>query len=138
MNKTTSPTQHNKEARQAHRRDLIWQIIVPMGIVAVIFIVISVLTAMRPETTASLWADISLIWLLIPWLIIALFTLVILGGLIYGMAKLLQIIPTYTKKLLDVIHFIQEKLKLAADASTKPVFFLEGIAASFRNIFQKK
>ena len=138
MNKTTSPTQHNKEARQAHRRDLIWQIIVPMGIVAVIFIVISVLTAMRPETTASLWADISLIWLLIPWLVIALFTLVTLGGLIYGMAKLLQIIPTYTKKLLDVIHFIQEKLKLAADASTKPVFFLEGIAASFRNIFQKK
>ena len=138
MNKTTSPTQHNKEARQAHRRDLIWQILAPMGVIVVIFIVISVLTAMRPAATASLWADISLIWLLIPWLIVALLALVILGGLIYGMAKLLQIIPAYTKKLLDLIHLIQEKLKLAADASAKPIFFLEGIAAGFRNIFQKK
>lgn len=93
---------------------------------------------MQPKETTGTWAAISTIWLIIPWMIVALIVLAILVGLIYGVAKLLNIIPTYTKQLLGVIYLVKEKIEQIADASAKPVFFTEGIAASIRSIFQKK
>ncbi len=123
---------------QAHRRDFLWQILVPMIVVLILVIIASVFTAMRPLETASLWADISTIWLLIPLLIFALITLVILGGIIYGMAKLLNITPVYTQKLYALVRFVTKKIENGADASVKPIFFFEELSASIKSIFGQK
>ena len=123
---------------QAHKRDFIWQILVPMIVVLILVVIASVFTAMRPPGTASLWADISTIWLLIPLLIFALITLVILGGIIYGMAKLLSITPVYTQKLYVLIRLLTKKIEDMADASAKPIFFVEELSASIKSIFGQK
>jgi hypothetical protein len=85
-----------------------------------------------------LWADISTIWLLIPLLIFVLITLVILGGIIYGMAKLLNITPVYTQKLYALIRLVTKKIENVADASAKPIFFFEELSASIKSIFGQK
>ncbi len=123
---------------QAHRRDFLWQILAPMILVLILVIIASVFTAMRPAATASLWADISTIWLLIPLLVFALITLVVLGGIIYGMAKLLNITPVYTQKLYALIRLATKKIENAADASAKPIFFFEELSASIKSIFGQK
>ena len=123
---------------KAYKRDFLWQILLPMIIILIMVIAASVFTAMRPPATASLWADISVIWLLIPVLFFALITLMILGGMVYGMAKLLDIIPTYTRKLYLLIRRATNKIEDIADASAKPIFFVEELSARIKSIFQQK
>ena len=137
MKKNTNPSPKTA-SYQAHKRDFIWQILVPMIVVLILVVIASVFTAMRPPGTASLWADISTIWLLIPLLIFALITLVILGGIIYGMAKLLSITPVYTQKLYVLIRLLTKKIEDMADASAKPIFFVEELSASIKSIFGQK
>ena len=137
MKKNLDPSKKAK-SYQAHRRNFLWQILVPMLVVLILVVIASVFTAIRPPATASLWADISTIWVLIPLLIFALITLLILAGLIYGMAKLLNITPIYTQKLYLFIRRVTEKAANAADASAKPIFFVEELSASIRSIFKQK
>ncbi|MBT7190726.1 MAG: hypothetical protein HN916_11085 [Anaerolineae bacterium] len=137
MKKNLDPSKKTA-SYQAYRRDFLWQILVPMIIVLILVVIASVFTAIRPPGTASLWADISTIWLLIPLLIFVLITLVILGGIIYGMAKLLNITPVYTQKLYALIRLVTKKIENVADASAKPIFFFEELSASIKSIFGQK
>ena len=123
---------------KAHQRDLIWQILVPILIAALLVIATSVVVATGTNATASLWADISIIWLLIPLLFISFIFLLTLSGLIYGITMLLKATPIYTQKLYKFIRLVTQKIENVADATTKPIFFVEGISASIKRFFQHK
>lgn len=123
---------------QAHRRDFIWQILVPIIVALVLVIAASIAVATGTDASTSRWADVSTIWLLIPLLVFAFISLIILSGMIYGMAKLLKITPTYTQKLYALICLATEKIEDIADATAKPIFFVEGISASIKSLFQQK
>ncbi len=137
MDKPLPPYQE-RESYKAHKRDLTRQILLPMIIVLILAIIASVFTTMRPAADASLWADISIIWLLIPLLFSALISIIFFGGLVYGMSKLLKITPVYSLKLYNLIRLLTKKISDAADASTKPIFFIEGISASIKGFLQPK
>jgi ethanolamine transporter EutH len=135
MNKT-SLSARKKLAQQAYRRDLKWQIIAPMVVVLILVIAASVAVAVAPAASASRWADVSTIWLLIPLMIFAFVALIIFIGLIYAMTKLLQITPVYTEKLYLLVRLLGLKAEKIADASTKPIFFVEGVAASVQQVIK--
>jgi len=137
MNKKI-PTSHKAASYQAHRRDLIWQILVPIVVALLVVIATFVFVATGSSGTASLWADISMIWLLIPLLFIAFITLIILGGIIYGMAMLLKATPIYTQKLYRLIRLVTQKIENVADEIAKPILFVEGISAGIKRFFQQK
>ncbi len=137
MKKTLSPLK-KRAAYQAHKRDLIWQIFIPIGLTILIFIVASIGAATQTGATASLWADISTIWLLIPVMFFSLIFLFILVGIIFGLAKLLQITPEYTHKLYKFIRLAGEKIAGLADNTAKPIFVIKGISASVRRFFGQK
>ena len=137
MKKKTPPS-HKTASYQAHRRDFIWQILVPIVIALLIMIAISIFVATGSKAAASLWADISMIWLLIPSLFLAFIFLIILGGIIYGMAMLLKATPIYSQKLYRLIRILTQKIENVADLTAKPIFFVEGISASIKRFFQQK
>ena len=137
MKKSIDPAKRTKYYR-AHKQNVLWQILIPMFIVVALFATASVFTAMSPAETASQWADVSTIWLLIPVIIFALVNLLILAGLIYGLAKLLDITPTYTQKLYGLILLAKKKIESFADSAAKPIFMIEGFSASLRRVFRKK
>ena len=122
---------------QAYKRDFLWQILVPILVVLILVISASVAVAISPAPSTSLWADISTIWIIIPLLVSAFIFLIILSAVIFGMAKLLDITPIYTQKLTALIYLAEQKIKNAADASAKPIFFVEELSASIKSIFIK-
>ena len=132
------PPEKETASYRAHKRATFWQIIFPMIIVLLLFVAVSVTVATRSNEVASQWADVSTVWLLIPVLIFAIIILVILGGLIYGLAKLIDITPTGTQKLYGFIRLIGKKIESFADSAAKPVFIMEGFSASLRRVFRKK
>ena len=135
MKKTVAPSKKTL-SYQAYKRDFLWQILVPIIVALILVIAASVAVATGSDASTSRWADISTIWIIIPLLFSALITLILLGGIIYGMAKLLDITPIYTQKLTALIRLAAEKIEGVADASTKPIFFVEELSAKIKSIFQ--
>lgn len=126
------------DSYKAYKRRAFWQIIFPIIAVLLIFITVSVLITYQGSETLLKWASISAVWLSLPVIIFLVVNLIILIGLVYGMAKLLEITPTYTYKLTNYIHLIGEKIASFADAAAEPVINAEGLSASLRRILGKK
>ena len=125
------------ESYKRYRRQLVTQIILPMVLTALLFvgmIVLIIVATFRDGGDVGRWAAISTIWIAVPIMIAALIFIVLLTGLVYLLKRLINITPTYTGRLQDFIHKIAIHIKHAADATVKPVFFLDGIGASIKRL----
>jgi heme/copper-type cytochrome/quinol oxidase subunit 2 len=128
------------ESYKRHRKELMWQIILPMVLTSLLLIALIVLinvATFRDGGDVGRWAAISTIWIVIPIMIGLLLVVALLGGLVYLMQKLLNITPTYTSLAQDYVHLAQGYIKRAAEAIVKPVLQLNGILASVIAFFEK-
>ena len=124
---------------RAHKRQFVWQILVPMIVVVLIGLgagglVIAATVSGLGQT--RVWADVSAIWLIAPALLFALAVLVVLVAVIYGMIKLLQILPTYTGKTQNIFALLSAWTRKVADAITQPFVWTRQAAAAIKSIFK--
>ena len=120
---------------RTHKRQLAWQILVPFFVVTAIILVIAVLVATNTNTNGT-WADISTIWLIAPMLVFALLFMTVLGFLIYGFARLLQVTPRYTGKAQDFFALLSKWAHIIADGAAKPVVWFQQARAILKSIFK--
>jgi len=121
---------------RAHKRQFAWQILVPFLVMAGLIIAGAVLVITGGESQNSVWADISMIWLLAPALLFALAFLVLLITIIYGMIKLLQVIPVYTGKAQGIFVLLSAGTRKLADGTAKPFVWLRQTGAVIKSIFK--
>lgn len=117
------------------------QIILPVVLTVVLIIALIVLiniATFHDGGDVERWAAVSTIWIVIPIMIGMLIFLVILGGLIYLLGKLLNITPTYTGMAQDYVRKAAVYIKRGADAVVKPVIQLKGFLAMVEAFFQRK
>jgi hypothetical protein len=129
------------ESYKRHRRQLIGQILLPMVIAGLLFVALIVLinfATFRENGDVARWAAISTIWIVIPIMVASLIFLLVLGGLVYLMKRLLNITPTYTRLAQNFVHKLMIRIRLAADAAVKPIIFLDGIGASINRLLGRK
>lgn len=129
------------ESYRRHRKQLISQIILPMVIAALLFVASIVLiyfATFRNNGDVARWAALSTIWIVIPIMIASLIFILILGGLVYLMKRLLNITPTYTGLAQDFVHKLMIRIRLAADALVKPVIYLDSVGASINRFLGRK
>jgi len=107
-------------------------------ILAVLFIIaVAVITgvaAFGANDRSPIWAAISTIWLVIPVMFFGLISLVVLAGLVYLLARTLQVLPPYTSKAQYYVDRGASEVKRFSDMAAKPVLFLEEIKASLKAI----
>jgi hypothetical protein len=63
--------------------------------------------------------------------------LVLLATIIYGMIKLMQILPLYTGKTQDIFTRISAGTRKVADGSTKPFFWIKQAGAIAKSIIRR-
>jgi hypothetical protein len=129
------------ESYRRHRRQRTSQIILPIVLTALLFLVAVVLVnvaTFRDNGDVGRWAAISTMWIAIPVCLIGLVFLALLGGLVYLMGRLLGVAPTYTGKAQDFVHKLAIRIRLIADKSVKPVFAVNGFGATVRALLGKK
>jgi len=129
------------ESYKKHRRELAWQIILPMVLTVIGFAALIVLiyfATFEGDGDVGRWAAISTIWIVIPILLVGLVLLALLVALVYGMKRLLDISPTYTGLAQDYVHLAAGYVRRAADMAVKPVLFLDGVGAGVRRLFGRK
>ena len=128
----------NRLSYQNHRRQFWLQIFLPMILAILLIIVVAVIMGMAAfgaNDRSPIWAAISTIWLVIPIMAFGLIFFALLAGLVYLLARGLQVIPPYTSKAQYYVNRGASEAKRFSDMATKPVLFLEGITASLKAIF---
>jgi len=128
------------ESYLKHRRQIVWQIILPVVLTSLLFIALIVLiniATFRDGGDVGRWAAVSTIWIVIPIMLGMLIFLALLVGLVYLMKRLLDITPTYTGMAQDYVHIAAGYIKRAADAVVKPVLQLNGILAGITAFFER-
>ena len=121
---------------RTHKHQLAWQILVPFLAFTVLIFVVAVLVATGTSSTNRTWADVSTIWLVAPILIFALFFAILLGSIIYGIARLLQITPRYTGKAQNFFAQVSTWTRTIADGAAKPVVWFRQFGAILSSIFK--
>jgi hypothetical protein len=122
---------------RAHKRQFAWQILVPFLVMAALIITGAVLVVTGGESQNGVWADISMIWLIAPALLFALAFLVLLITIIYGMIKLLQVIPVYTGKAQGIFVLLSSGTRKLADGAAKPFVWFRQAGAVIKSIFRR-
>jgi hypothetical protein len=122
---------------RAHKRQFFWQILLPMLLVLLLGLAVGVIVIVSTFSGSGqprLWADVSIIWLIAPMLLFALGLLAVLGTIVYGMVKLLQVTPTYTGKTQDIFAKIAMWARKIADGMVKPFVWVRQAGAVLQNL----
>ena len=129
------------ESDKKHRKQLVWQIILPIVLTAILFIASVVLiniATFRDNGDVGRWAAVSTIWISIPIIIVSFLLLAILVGIVYLLIRLLQITPIYTGKAQDFAYKVADYARRAADTAVKPIIFLDSIGAGIKALLGRK
>jgi len=117
-----------RESFIKHQKDVNRQIYFPVIIASIVGVGMAVLSgyaAILNNPGVSMWADISLIWLIIPMMLGALIFLAASIALAYGLKKLLKISPYYTGRVQDFVFWLTTEIKIWTDKIISPVLTLK-------------
>ncbi len=127
--------ERNLKTHAAHKREVFWQITLPLviGILLMLAVVVAIiLSATQPVTDVSRWADVSLMWLILPSLFAALIFLAIMVGLVFAITQLLKVVPRYARII--QLFFEQGKGKIShlTNSMVEPIVRVNSFWASAR------
>ena len=129
-------TEHSPSLSYArHQRQKFWHIIVPVGlgallILVILGLVIAATAGAEGADSVSQWADTSVIWLSLPALLFTLVLAVILILMVWLLSRLLKILPQYTSKAQDYAGLIAYFLRSGADKLVAPIIAVRGFGAT--------
>ena len=119
-----------------HKRQHFWQILMPILVVIVLILVAGGFVIGTEVGQTRLWADVATIWLVAPLMLFALLCMTVLGGMIYAVARLTQIMPRYTLQAQNIALRLMAGVKRGADVAVKPVVWLEQVRAALKLLFK--
>lgn len=119
-----------------HNRQRFWQIIFPIVIFSLLIITAGGFTVFAGVENDRLWADISVIWLVIPVMMFSLILIAVLAGLIYLMTRLIKMTPNFTRRVQLFFSRIEKGTRRVADSSVKPFFWIQQFKDSVRKFLK--
>jgi hypothetical protein len=132
--------ERNPSTYAIHRREVFWQITFPLAIALLIILCMVtgvILAGIKGVGDISRWADISVIWLLIPAIVLTLIAFFFLVGFIYLITRLLGVFPGAARLVQDYFHLFQVRSKKVADKIVEPFIRLRSYKAGAEALWQK-
>jgi len=132
------PTPARAEA--LHRHEVFWQITFPFAIALLLILCMVaglILVGVKGLGDISRWADIALIWLLIPVIILTLISFFAVTGFIYLITRLLGVLPGYARLGQDYVYLFQVRSKKIANQVVEPFLKLRSFKAGAEALWQK-
>ena len=129
---SSSLPERNPVTYEKHRREVRWQVTLPFILGLLACLALSVLTFFAGAPASSKLADVSLIWLILPWLLVGLITFAILGGLLYAVIAIIRVLPRYTRQVQVLFDKLHGMVRKAGDAAVEPIFRAQSLSARMR------
>jgi hypothetical protein len=108
----------------AHRKQMVWQVWVPLGasiLIVLALMVLTILGAFRQSGQIERWGNLSAVWVILPVLMVIFVFTAITFACVYGMSKLLGKIPGWMLSLQLFMLRVALETRKFADAATQPV-----------------
>ncbi len=124
-----------------HRKELTWRIIFPVVLSSALCVGLIVLISIATfgwGGDVQRWADISTMWIAIPTMLGLLIFLVLVVGIVYLLARLLDLTPRYTVIVQDFLYKVESYAKRFADAVAKPIISINSIGASINRLLGRQ
>lgn len=139
MNEIKPENDRNPVTHKIHRKEVFWQVSFPMILGCLLIIGLAVLTILGAARGGSLRqsADASLVFLILPTMMMAIFPLIILAGLAYGVIMLNQKLPSYMRQFQDAMIRVRDGVRTGADKAVEPVLRFKSKVASLE-AFKRK
>ncbi|MBN1537296.1 MAG: hypothetical protein JW908_11235 [Anaerolineales bacterium] len=139
MENQSSPDEkaRNPITNKAYRREAFWQITLPFIVGLIIFLSLAVTISLGTMGETSMWADISVIWLILIMLLPGLVLLILLVGLVYGVTWLFVRTPEYALQLQNIFELITWRVKQNANKVVEPMLRFKGSWAGLKSIFRR-
>ncbi len=121
---TKTDRDSDKTTQQTHKIQMWLQILVPLiffSILAVVGIVFAVLSTSGALENTGQFASIALIIIILPILLMSLLALALLVGIIFGISKVINIIPMYSLKFQTYFYKIIIALVQVSNSITNPI-----------------
>jgi heme/copper-type cytochrome/quinol oxidase subunit 2 len=128
--KQTPSQENNPWSVRRHQKEALWQITLPLISGVVVLLLIAVFSARMSLDDTRIWADISIIWLIIPIMVVMLIWLITLAVSIYAVYKVNKMLPAQSCRLLKVLWQIQVRLEKMSDRSVEPILNMKAFTAS--------
>jgi hypothetical protein len=112
---------------------MIWQIAVPLGLAVVLAVVPMVLLVLPSGAPVrSAWADVSLIFLIIPTAFFGLVLLALVAGLIFAARYGLRELPFLFKRAQDFVALVSYRVQTGADKASGVFLSIRSFTAGVR------
>ncbi len=133
----SKPTERNQRTYRQHRREVWWQVFLPLVIGILVIGSVSGGLVAAEYRDASVWADVSLIWLILPVCFLALIPFAIFAALLVGATLGLQRLPPLALMLQQSMKQVEDAVKRGADRAAEPVLRIGGFTARLRALRRK-
>ncbi|MBA4399718.1 MAG: hypothetical protein D9V45_12190 [Chloroflexi bacterium] len=138
MNSTPELTRTRSSLR--HRRQVFWQILLPVilaGAGVIALVVLAAIASTRGSTVSATWANIATVWLIIPLIFTGLFFAIFIAGMIFLFARLLRNIPTYTRLAQLYLQIFSVKVDTILHRVVQPQINMLSRWAAWRSFWKK-
>lgn len=125
----------NLDTQRKHRRQLFWQILLPVLLGSAVIIALGVLSSLADDAQVNQGASAALIWLIAPNLLLCLIGLGIVLAMTIGVWKFNQVLPTYTYRLQQGIARLGKNIDQIDNALAEPVLRVQGAIASLHALW---
>ena len=134
MNESDIKIVRNPVSKKIHRRQSFWQIIFPLIFGGILILGLGVwailITVQGGDVSQS--ADASLIFLVMPMMVIALIPLLIFAGITYGLVFVRKNLPSVMVRIHQVIEQVHDGIKMGADKAVEPILRINSMVASLQ------
>jgi predicted PurR-regulated permease PerM len=136
MQGPSRPTERNPETSARSRRESWWQIYLPVLLATALGIVAFVLIVRSGDKGTSAIADLSLILLILPALIVGLVVLALFVLLVYGISWLVRNSPPYAKQAQDTVGEVGGQVRAVMDGLANGIIVARGAVAGLRALLE--
>lgn len=130
----SQPPKRNPTSHRAHGRQVLWQITTPMLLALAIVLALAFLASASSVEDAGRWAQISVIFLIIPLVVAATLFLVVAAASAYGVFRLLKVLPQYAFQAQGLVNRMARGVRRVADISVEPFIRMRSFVAGLRSL----
>jgi hypothetical protein len=131
--------ERNPITHRNHRKEVFWQITFPLIIGISVILGLAVWTIMATATGGDIsqTANTSLVFLILPTMLLAIIPLALFAGMAYGVIWLNKKLPANMRRVQDAFIRVRDGVKTGADKLVEPIIRFRSTIASL-DAFKRK
>jgi hypothetical protein len=135
MDAVPSKVRNRENITRKTRRHIWLQVYLPVALVVIILAGLGIWVVLAGFGTASVWADVGLVLIIIPTFVIGILIFAALIGMTYGLFRLIGILPDPIDKVYLTVERVGEVMSRGADLAVRPVIIVRKMGAALKAVW---